>query len=251
MDVGTLAALLVFALIIGAYGTIIGAGGGFLLIPGLVLLFDLEGAAAVGTGAVTLSAIGASGAWAYNREGLVDRRAAVWFALGSVPVALFCALVVASRIDRAAFTDVLALIGLGLAAFVLLLPATRPTDTAVSEGSLRALPLGGAFVGFLSGTFAVGGGLVTLPILARVRKLVPHRATATTSATAMLGTLGGALGHTIAGNVVWSRAVVLIVGAAIGSSLGARVAGRLAPRTVLALVAAGLVGAGLPLLVVA
>ena len=244
-------ALVAFALAVGAYGTIIGAGGGFLLIPGLVLLFDLEGAEAVGTGVITLSVIGASGAWAYDREGLVDRRAAGWFALGSVPVALFCGLVVASRIDRDAFTDILGLILLGLAAFVLLMPTGTRATPGPSERSLRALPLGGAFVGFLSGTFAVGGGLVTLPILARVRRLAPHRAAATTSATAMLGTLGGAIGHTIAGNVVWSRAVVLIGGAVIGSSIGARVAGRLAPRVVLALVAAGLVGAGVPLLIAA
>jgi uncharacterized membrane protein YfcA len=67
----------------------------------------------------------------------------------------------------------------------------------------------------------------------------------------MLGTLGGALGHTMAGNVVWSRAGVLIVGAALGSSLGAQVAGRLPAKAVLALVAIGLVGAGIPLLVAA
>lgn len=241
-------ALLAFALAVGAYGTIIGAGGGFLLIPGLVLLFDLDGAQAVGTGVITLSVIGASGAWAYDREGLVDRRAAAWFAVGSVPVALFCGLVVASRIDRDAFTDILGIILLGLAVFVVLMPTTPPTGAVASERSLRTLPVGGAFVGFLSGTFAVGGGLITLPILARVRRLAPHRAAATTSATAMLGTFGGAIGHAIAGNVVWSRAAVLVVGAAVGSSVGARVAGRLAPRVVLGFVAAGLVGAGVPLL---
>jgi len=41
---------------------------------------------------------------------------------------------------------------------------------------------------------------------------------------------------------------VLIVGAVIGSTAGARIAGRLSGRTVLALVAVGLVGAGVPLL---
>ena len=128
------------------------------------------------------------------------------------------------------------------------MPTTPRTGAVASERSLRALPVGGAFVGFLSGTFAVGGGLITLPILARVRRLAPHRAAATTSATAMLGTFGGAIGHAIAGNVAWSRAAVLVVGAAVGSSIGARVAGRLAPRIVLGFVAAGLVGAGVPLL---
>lgn len=241
-------ALLAFAVAVGAYGTIIGAGGGFLLIPGLVLLFDLDGAAAVGTGVVTLLTIGVSGAWAYDRRGLVDRQAAGWFATGSVPVALLCGLFLASRIDQAVFNDLLGFLLLALAVFVLVLPTVTAESATGSDRALRVLPLGGVLVGFFSGTFAVGGGLVTLPIIARARRLAPHRAAATTSATAMLATLGGAVGHTIAGNVVWSRAVVLIVGAATGSSIGARVAGRIAPRVVLLLVAAGLVGAGLPLL---
>jgi uncharacterized membrane protein YfcA len=251
VDVGTAAALLLFAGAVGAYGTIIGAGGGFLLIPGLVLLFDLDGAAAVGTGAITLLVIGISGAYSYDRKGLVDRRAARWFASGSMPVALFCGLVVASRIDRNAFADILGMVLLGLAVFVLFIPTNLGERAGATVGQRRALPVAGVFVGFLSGTFAVGGGLVTLPILARTQRLEPHRAAATTSATAMLGTLGGALGHTMAGNVVWSRAGVLIVGAALGSSLGAQVAGRLPAKAVLALVAIGLVGAGIPLLVAA
>lgn len=249
MDLGTVAALIIFAAVVGAYGTIIGAGGGFLLIPGLVLLFDLDGAAAVGTGSVTLLVIGASGAVAYDRRGLVDRRAAVWFASGSLPVALLCGLVVASRIDRDAFADLLGILLLGLAVFVVCMPTQHRVHDVPPDAVPRPLPLAGAFVGFLSGTFAVGGGLVSLPILARIRGLEPHRAAATTSATAMLGTLGGALGHTLAGTVVWSRAGVLTVGAVIGSTAGARIAGRLSARTVLALVAVGLVGAGVPLLV--
>lgn len=249
MDVGTVVALVAFAFAVGAYGTIIGAGGGFLLIPGLVLLFDLDGAEAVGTGVIALLTIGVSGAFAYDRAGLVDRRGAGWFALGAVPVALVCGLVLASSIDRALFNDLLGFLLLGLAAFVVLSPTHHDEGAEPDERSLRVLPVGGAFVGFLSGTFAVGGGLVTLPIIGRIRRLVPHRAAATTSATAMLSSAGGAIGHTLAGNVVWSRAGVLIIGAVAGSTAGARLAGHLAPRVVLALVAAGLVGAGLPLLV--
>ena len=181
MDLGTVAALIIFAAVVGAYGTIIGAGGGFLLIPGLVLLFDLDGAAAVGTGSVTLLVIGASGAVAYDRRGLVDRRAAVWFASGSLPVALLCGLVVASRIDRDAFADLLGILLLGLAVFVVCMPTQHRVHDVPPDAVPRPLPPAGAFVGFLSGTFAVGGGLVSLPILARIRGLEPHRAAATTS----------------------------------------------------------------------
>ena len=58
----------------------------------------------------------------------------------------------------------------------------------------------------------------------------------------MLSSLASSTGHAIVGNVRWSHAAVLAVGAAIGSTFGASRAGRLRPRTVLVLVACGLAG---------
>ncbi|MEM8705609.1 MAG: sulfite exporter TauE/SafE family protein [Actinomycetota bacterium] len=248
VDPLTAVALVVFAIAIGVYGTVIGAGGGFLLIPGLVLLFDLEGVEAVGTGAVTLAAIGLGGARTYDRAGLVDRSAAFWFAVGSVPSALFFSAVVADRIDGEVFVDLLGALLLALAVFVVAMPTTPDDQGPPSRRSLQAMPAGGVVVGFLGGTFAVGGGLVTLPFVGRLRRLTPHRAAATTSATAMLSSLASSTGHTIAGNVAWSNASVLVIGALIGSTLGARHAGRLPARLVLALVAAGLIVTGVAVL---
>ena len=49
--------------------------------------------------------------------------------------------------------------------------------------------------------------------------------------------------------VEWDTAGVVAAAAIVGSMTGARVAGRLAPATVRALVAVGLVAAGVPLVV--
>ena len=84
MDVATALGLFALAAMVGTYGTVIGAGGGFVLIPGMVLLFGFEGVEAVGTGAVALAVIGATGAAAYDKQGLVARPVAGWFALGAV-----------------------------------------------------------------------------------------------------------------------------------------------------------------------
>ena len=57
MDIQTAVGLFLLALAVGTYGSIIGAGGGFLMVSGLVLAFDLTGATAVGTSIVTTLAI--------------------------------------------------------------------------------------------------------------------------------------------------------------------------------------------------
>lgn len=249
MDLNTALGLLALAGVVGAYGTIIGAGGGFVLIPGLVLLFDLAGAQAVGTGAVTLTAVGVTGAVTYDRSGLVDRPVATAFGLGSVPVALLSGWLLAHRIDAETFNGVLGALLLGLALLVVFVPPAPARQGPALAPRRGPLVAGGAGVGLLSGTFAVGGGLVTVPLLTRLQHLTPHRAAATTSATAMMSSAAGATGHTVAGNVVWDHALVLVGGAIVGSGVGARLAGRLAPRTVLLALAVGLVTAAVPLLV--
>ncbi len=247
MDAGTAIGLVAVGMSIGAYGTVIGAGGGFLMIPALVLLFDLEGATAVGTGAVALMVIGLTGAVSYSRSGLVAWPVAGRFALGAVPTALLAAWLLANRIDAEAFVGILGVLLLLLAVAVLA-TRTRPADVVERPAASRRLVLSGALIGLTSGTFAVGGGLVTVPLLERLQRMRTHRATATTSATAMASSFAGSTGHTIAGNVRWAEAGVLMVAAMTGSVAGARLAGRLAPATVRALVATGLIGAGVPLL---
>jgi uncharacterized membrane protein YfcA len=249
MDVGTALGLVALAFGVGIYGTIIGAGGGFVMIPGLVLLFDLQGANAVGTGAVALMVIGLTGARSFDRSGLVVRPVAGWFALGSVPVALLAAWLLANRINAGAFNGILGALLVALGALVAIGPSLDQADGGEIPARPGPLSASGALVGLTSGTFAVGGGLITVPLLSRLQNLAPHRAAATTTATAMAASAAASIGHTVAGNVDWAKAGVLSLGAVTGALLGAQVAGRLSQRTVSVLLAVGLFSAGVPLLV--
>jgi uncharacterized membrane protein YfcA len=249
MDVATALGLLTLAAGVGVYGTVIGAGGGFVLIPGLVLLFGFSGVEAVGTGAVALGVIGATGAVAYDRKGLVDRDVALAFALTAVPVAMFSSWQLAGRVDSDLFIAVLGFLLIALAVFVLVVHLGRgpvQPERPARRGPLAAM---GAAIGLMSGMFAVGGGLVTVPTFARIQRMAPHRAAATTAASSMTTSVAASVGHGFAGNVDWPSAAIMIVGAAIGSTTGARLSGRLSELVVLSLLAAGLVTAGVPLIV--
>jgi len=255
LDFVTALGLIVLAFLVGTYGSIIGAGGGFLLIPALALVFGLDGPQAVGTGAATLALIHVSGALTYDRRGLVARPVAGWFAVGSVPVALLTGWLLTNRFESEFLLAVIGALLVMLALFVVVRPLLfdRPklgTGSAVSiPPRIGRLVAGGVGVGFLSGTFAVGGGLVTVPYLAQVQKLTAHRAAATTAAAATAASFASAIGHSAAGNVVWTHTPLLVLGAIAGASAGARWAGRLSEGTVLGLLSLGLVVAGLPLMI--
>ncbi len=177
------------------------------------------------------------------------RDAAFRFAVVAVPVALLAGWQLAGRVDSDVFIAVLGFLLIGLAVFVL--STHTPSAQMGEERPAAPGPLGalGGGIGLLSGMFAVGGGLLTVPFLARLQRMAPHRAAATTAATSMATSVAGSVGHTLAGNVVWGSAAVLIVGAFLGSLAGARLAGRLGERVVLGLLSVGLVAAGVPLIV--
>jgi uncharacterized membrane protein YfcA len=249
MDITTAIGLFALALLVGTYGSIIGAGGGFLMVAGLVLAFDLTGATAVGTSVVTTFFIQSVGAYTYNRQGLVDRPSAGWFAVGSIPVALLSALFLADRIPARTFEAIIGVMLLLLAVFVVFVHSPTTAAGTTLPPRRGVLAGSGSAVGVLSGGLGVGAGLVTVPLLGWVQQLSAHRAAATAT---LIGTLSGfaaSTGHAIAGNPRWSYLPFLVAGAVIGARLGSLSAGRLSERAVLTLLAGGLVGAGLPLVI--
>lgn len=249
MDVQTALGLFLVALAVGVYGSIIGAGGGFLMVSGLVLIFDLSGATAVGTSVVTTFAIQASGAYTYTRRGLVERSVALWFVLGSMPIALLSAVFVADRVPEDTFEFVIGVLLLLLAVFVVLVRRPDLPSGSAIEPKRAALVGSGSVIGVLSGALGVGSGLVTVPLLGWLQRLPAHRAAATTTLIGSLSGLAAAIGHSIVGNPRWGFLPFLLTGAVLGGRIGSSSAGRLSARAVLVLLAGGLVIAGAPLVI--
>ncbi|MFK7917279.1 MAG: sulfite exporter TauE/SafE family protein [Ilumatobacter sp.] len=249
MDTTTALGLFVLALAVGTYGSVIGAGGGFLMVAGLVLAFDLSGATAVGTSVVTTLAIQVTGAYTYTRKGLVDRPSALWFALGSVPIALLSAVFLADQIPEDTFEAIIGVMMLLLAVFVFVARRPDADSQAVDEPRRAPLVASGSAIGVLSGAFGVGAGLVTVPLLGWLQRLPAHRAAATTTLVGSLSGTAAAIGHSAVGNPRWSYLPFLLGGAVLGGRLGSSSAGRLSSSTMLLLLAAGLIGAGLPLVI--
>lgn len=241
--------LFLLALLVGTYGSIIGAGGGFAMVAGLVLFFDLAGAEAVATSSITILFVQSAGAITYDRKGLVDRPTATWFVLGSVPVAFVSAALLANRIPERTFDLLIGSLLVALAIFVVAVRVPETEGVGAAQPRRRELTVAGSFTGVLTGAFGVGAGLVTVPVISWLRRLRPHRASATTSAIGAVAGLAASIGHVVAGNPRWSYLPFVIAGAIIGGRVGANSAQRLSPGTVQLLLAIGLVAAGLPVLV--
>src|SRR6476469_3598159 len=105
---------------VGAYGTLIGAGGGFILVPILLFLYPNERPAtitAISLAVVFFNAL--SGSVAYARQRRIDYRTGLIFAAATAPGAIFGALA-ANVIPRRLFDIIFGAVLVTVAGFILL-----------------------------------------------------------------------------------------------------------------------------------
>jgi uncharacterized membrane protein YfcA len=209
--------LVLLGVIVGAYGTLIGAGGGFVLVPLLLILYPSappEQLTSISLAVVFLNAL--SGTAAYLRQRRVDLLAGSTFAAATVPGAIVGALTTA-LLPRRLFDAIIALTLLAISVLLLFRPgshspapshgkwwAARRLTDAQGENYAYAynLPLGIAvsvIVGFLSSLLGIGGGIVHVPVMIAVLSFPAHVATATSHYVLVVTAGTGTLVHLLSG----------------------------------------------------
>jgi len=234
--------LLVIGFTVGAIGTLIGAGGGFLLVPVLLLLnphFPADTVAGISLAVVFFNA--ASGTLAYARMRRIDYKAGTIFAISALPGAVLGAYAT-SHIPRRVFDGIFGLLLITAAVYLV---ATADHKTEESHSGSYNLWLGiviSAGVGFLSSLLGIGGGIIHVPALTHALNFPVHTATATShfvlSITALVATLihlkNGALTGQLR-TIAW-----LSIGALAGAQAGAKLSNRIGGPWILRSLAIGL-----------
>ena len=229
----------------GTYGTLVGAGGGFLVVPALLWVTGATPAVAAGTSLVVVLFNACSGTFAYARRGLVDWKTALLFAAATVPGGLLGPRLLSHLSERAfqaGFGSLLILVA-GILAFR---PSSPPGEGRLKLG--RREYAGGFLlslcVGFLSSMSGIGGGVIHVPVLIYALGFPTHLAVATSHATLAISAGVGVAEHARLGHVLWPKALAMGAGALVGAQLGARLSEKLkAPLLIRALgLAIGLVG---------
>jgi uncharacterized membrane protein YfcA len=232
---------------VGGFGTVIGAGGGFILTPVLLLLYPHDSAQTLT--AISLAAVffnAASGSVAYARQRRIDLRSGTVFALATLPGAIGGAFVV-GVVSRHVFDGIMGAI-LGLLAVWLLggerlpIPAAkghlerRELVDRAGERYIYSVPLrrGALYslgVGFISSFLGIGGGVIHVPLLVRALGFPTHLATATSHFVLAIMAGAGTLTHIGLGSFAHGngvrRTLALSAGVVVGAQVGARLSLRL------------------------
>lgn len=239
---------LVPALLVGAgvgfIGSLVGAGGGFLLMPILLLVFGLPPDRAAAISLVTVAAASLAGTITHMREGRADLPAGLTLGAFVIPGALLgarLATVVPAGAFAVAFGGLLAALGAWMAvggparsrvAAVagpgVRLYAAEPHGLGLS--ALGPLCAGMTGIGVVASLFGLGGGVLMVPLLTTAGRVEIHRAGAMAQLIMFCSATAGLVAFVAAGRVDWSLALVFAAGALVGAPLGAAASGRVPAR---------------------
>jgi uncharacterized membrane protein YfcA len=241
LDIDPLMALA--GVIVGFTVGLTGMGGGALMTPILVLLFNVQPLAAVSSDLVASFVMKPIGAGVHLRRGTVNLRLVAWLVVGSVPSAFAGVLILDALGDGQALQDLIKrMLGAALlvAATTIVLKsliAARRSDVAVEAGEITIRPALTVMIGVLGGLVvgmtSVGSGslmIVTLLLVypgLRASQLV---GTDLVQAIPLVGS--AALGHLLFGDFKLGLTTSLLIGALPGVYLGARLSAR-APDNVI------------------
>jgi uncharacterized membrane protein YfcA len=248
--------LAILGLAIGCFGTLIGAGGGFLLMPLLVLMYPHESPATLASISLAVVFFNAtSGSVGYAIQKKIDYRSGLLFIATGIPGAILGALLTA-RIPRHVFDLWLGSLLVIVGAYMLIVGSIRPAKAAAGEHetdlrtTVPARNLRGSllsfFVGFISSLLGIGGGIIHVPALTYLLRFPVHIAAATSHFVLAATALAGTIVHITSGEFQTGhrRTAALALGVIIGAQIGARLAKRATPGIILRALAGALVLVG-------
>ena len=238
---------LALGIAVGLIGTLIGAGGGFLLAPVFLFMYpEMSPARLTALSLLAVCANSISGSLGYAARKQVHWPSVVLYSLAAAPGVFFG--VYLSRIfPRSTFE--LAFAGFLFCMSIYVFWRSMPRNSRKAKGelhwSLRAQWLGSGvsfFVGILSSLLGIGGGIVHVPLLSEFLGYPIHLAAGTSHAILATTSIIAVADHALHGDLKHPGGFVpfLVAGLISGAQVGAHFSRRVKSHWILRLLSGAL-----------
>lgn len=255
MDPLHLAGIFLMSLVAGTFGSILGLGGGIIVVPALTLLFGYDYRTAVAASAVSIIATSSGAAISYLKQRVTNTRIAMLLEVGTTAGALVGAMLAAYLPTRLLFW-IFALLMLYMA-YSMFQARKQELPPPVEPDSLsRALRLQGSYYdqalkrqvdyrvartipafavmfvsGGLSALLGIGGGTFKVLAMDQIMKLPYKVSTATSNFMIGVTAATSALVYFIRGDVDPIVATPVALGVLAGAQIGSRLMMKMKVRT--------------------
>lgn len=240
----------------GVVGSILGLGGGIIIVPVLTLLFDVPMRTAVAASTVSIIATSTGAAVAFLQDRLTNTRVAMWLEMGTATGALSGALLAGYLEQRFLFI----LFGLLLVYSGYNMFKARKTELpegVVPDRLSQKLRLGGSYVdrllgkridyqvtgtipgliimyfsGIAAGLLGIGAGIFKVSAMDQVMRMPFKASTATSNFMIGVTAASGAVVYFARGDVKPLIAGPVVLGVLLGAIVGAKLMVRLKSTTI-------------------
>ncbi len=236
------------------FGAIVGLGGGFIIMPILLLLYPeapKESLTAISLCTIFVNAL--FSAFCYFKQDKIRIGAGIALLIATFPGAILGS-IATSIISPSVFNTMMGLL-LSVIAIVVLL---KKEDDGYIEQKLivskKILAIGvpfSFFTGFISSFFGIGGGIINMPVLIHLLKFPVKIAVGTSMFIILIMTFTGAIVHIIQGTMYAKHLFILIplcIGSVAGGIAGAQLSQKLHNKIILLLLAIALIVTGIKLI---
>lgn len=227
-------------------GSLVGIGGGIIIVPTLVylgvdndLLEGITPQIAIGTSSVILIVTGLSSTLGYLKTKQVDVKNGSIFLFGLLPGALIGS-VISRYLTLASFNLYFGLFLILVAILLVIRKKIKPLKIFAKAKNERSYidcygrqyfyhvpPLisfiATLFIGILTGLLGIGGGALMTPLMLIVFRFPPHVAVGTSMMMIFFSSVMSSVGHIAQGHVAWLYAIVLVFASYFGAKIGVKI----------------------------
>lgn len=237
--------LLLVGILAGGYGTLVGAGGGFIFVPALLIVFNMNPITAAGSGLVIVLINAFAGTLGYASQRKVKYKLSLTIGISAIPGALIGVWLLqqySSQYFPVIFATILVALGLFLLYknFALINKATKKMQHSKHKIDEKSpshkwlIPLG-FIMGILSSYLGIGGGWLLVPILVYIFKVPPQHAAATSILSLFIYSFVGVGFQFYYNNIDWLIVTFGGIGVILGSNIGVYLSNRIPGKIVMQL----------------
>ncbi|MCH5585665.1 sulfite exporter TauE/SafE family protein [Shimazuella sp. AN120528] len=238
----------------GTLGSLVGIGGGIIIVPSLLYiatvfssLSSLSAQVAAGTSLLIVMLTAVSSIITFHKQKRIDYRSGMLFFIGAGPGAL------AGAYFSKFFSTDSFMLGFGIFLLFLSLlmmlkdrlkPITFSTEVkrtyTDSTGEIHhygfhtpTAIIVSFIIGIISSLFGIGGGAMLVPMMLIIFRFPPLVATATSMFVIFLSSITGSITHILQGHISWMLLLLIAPGSWIGGQLGAYLSQKMSNRVLL------------------
>ena len=205
----------------GILGSMIGLGGGIIVVP-ILTFFGFPPTLAISNSLFAAFSNAAGSTISYSRQKRIEYSLGLKLGLLTIPGTILGAYI-SSDVTPGIFKILFGIVLISSAIYIFLRKKIEASEKNLTKQMIVFVIAASFFAGIISSFFGIGGGIVFVPLMVVGIGMTMKKAAPTSQFILLFASLSGIIVHSILGHPDFLQAGLLSAGAFVGGVIGARI----------------------------